>query len=225
MVLVVERQRPEAVHRRRLVLREGHRVAVGAVEPHARRIEVLIEILRLVRRVDEDVGFGHRRAGEVVGAEGCFVGNRAPMVRKLLAVVAEFEQRLDQLLVGVRGPLRHRRLELRIALRRVQHREHLRVARLLARQRRRVGKRPPAACRRRISGGTHTDLLLAGRGVRQFLDRAPIDALHRAVVLRKRVHHDLAQHRLDRLSIFRRVVHEDARRDEAGVGRGAEHLR
>ena len=52
----------------------------------------------------------------------------------------------------------------------------------------------------------------------------PVDALHRAVEFRQRIHHDLAQRRLNGAFVLRRIVLEDARNDEAGVGRRAEHL-
>ena len=68
-MLVVERQRPEPVDRRRLILREGDGVAIGAVEPRAAYVEVLIEIFRFIRRIDQNVRLGRRCAREIVGAE------------------------------------------------------------------------------------------------------------------------------------------------------------
>ena len=102
-------------------------------------------------------------------------------------------------------------------------RKHLRVARLLARQRWGIGEHN----RQRIDEGLGRnpyDFLLAGRCVRQLLDRVPVDALHPAVIFCQRVQHDLPQHRLERLAVLRRIVHEYARRDEASISRGAENL-
>ena len=100
----------------------------------------------------------------------------------LLAVVAELEERLHQLIVGLLRPLGHRGFELRITLRGIEDRQHLRIARFLARQRRRIRKHDRQSVEERLRRNPH-DFLLAGRRVRQFLDRVPVDALHRAVVL------------------------------------------
>jgi hypothetical protein len=88
VVLVVKRRRPEAIDRRRLVFGKCHRIAVRAVQPPADRVEVLIEIFCLIRRIDEDVGFRDRSASEIINAEGSFVGNCAPVVGKLLTPIS-----------------------------------------------------------------------------------------------------------------------------------------
>ena len=62
------------------------------------------------------------------------------MVRQLLAVVAELEQRIYQLLFRILGGLDHRLLYFRIILGGSQYGEHLRIARFFAGQRRRVGE-------------------------------------------------------------------------------------
>ncbi len=74
-----------------MILREGHGVAVGAVESTGLRIEVLVVVFRLGRRVDENVRLRDRRAREVVGTECGLVGDRAPVEWKLLTIVAELE--------------------------------------------------------------------------------------------------------------------------------------
>ena len=55
MVLVVHGQRPEAFDRGQGTPREGHGVLVGTIQSSAGRVEVLIEVLRLVLGVDEDI--------------------------------------------------------------------------------------------------------------------------------------------------------------------------
>jgi hypothetical protein len=62
-------------------------------------------------------------------------------VRKLLAVVAELEQRLDELFVRLRRRLDHRRLQAGVAFHRFEDGVNLRVTCLLARERRCIGKR------------------------------------------------------------------------------------
>ena len=47
------------------------------------------------------------RAREIVGPERGLVRDRAPVMRKLLAPVAEFEQRFDDLFLSLRGGLDH----------------------------------------------------------------------------------------------------------------------
>jgi len=66
LVIVVERQRPEAVARRRVIGRECDDVAIGTFETRAASVEVLIEIFRLARRVNEGVRFGDCRGGKVI---------------------------------------------------------------------------------------------------------------------------------------------------------------
>jgi hypothetical protein len=89
---------------------------------------------KLFRRVCKDVGLCNRSAIEVVGPEGCSVRNRTPVVRQLPTVIAELEERVDDL----HGAFGHSRFELGVILRGIEYREHLSVTRLLARQRRRV---------------------------------------------------------------------------------------
>src|SRR5262245_25225216 len=91
MMLVVERQRPKAVDRRRLIFWKCYRIAVSSIKPHTARIEVLIVILRFVWRVDQNVRLGHGSSRVIVGAKCGLVGNRRPVVRKLQPVVAELE--------------------------------------------------------------------------------------------------------------------------------------
>src|SRR5262245_18313093 len=91
VILVVERQRPEAAHRRCLILGKRDRIFVRTVEALPGAIEVLIEILRLIRLVDEDVRFADRGAGEIICAERRAVDLRAPVVWKLKTEIPEFE--------------------------------------------------------------------------------------------------------------------------------------
>ncbi|MNE98718.1 hypothetical protein D3C80_1972800 [compost metagenome] len=79
-------------------------------------IQVLVEILGLDLFVDEDVRPGDRRAQEVIGTERCAVGDRAPVMGQLLAVVAELQQRLDHFLIGFLCFVNHRLLQLRVVL-------------------------------------------------------------------------------------------------------------
>src|SRR5262245_56687575 len=60
MMLVVKRQRPEAIYGRRSPPVKSHRVTIGAVQALAGRIKVLVEVLRLLRRIDEDIGLRDR---------------------------------------------------------------------------------------------------------------------------------------------------------------------
>ena len=55
VMLIVKRQGPETANGRQLPLFKGHRVAVCTIKTTASRIKVLIEILRLIRFVHEDV--------------------------------------------------------------------------------------------------------------------------------------------------------------------------
>ena len=55
VMLIVKRQGPEAVNGRQLPFCKGHRVAVCALKTTASPIKVLIEILRFIRFVHEDV--------------------------------------------------------------------------------------------------------------------------------------------------------------------------
>ena len=69
MLGVIDRERPESISGRRLIFREGHRIAVCAVEAFAVGVEILIDVLRFGGRIDENVGFGNCRAGEIVRAD------------------------------------------------------------------------------------------------------------------------------------------------------------
>src|SRR5262249_7822753 len=57
----------------RLTFGEGDGVAVCAIETASALVEILIEVLRLYRRINKDVGFRNRRARNVIGAERPFV--------------------------------------------------------------------------------------------------------------------------------------------------------
>ena len=63
MMLVVQSQRPEALRRRFLTCTKGDSVGIIAVQLLTVTVEVLIEVLRLPRRVDEDVGLRNGWAG------------------------------------------------------------------------------------------------------------------------------------------------------------------
>src|SRR6516164_9514288 len=108
-------------------LSKGDGIPTRAVEPRAVRIEVLVVVLGFVRCVDEDVRLCNRRAREIVGAEGGFVGDRAPAMRKLLTPVAELEERGDQLFIGLPCPLDHGRFDLRVTLGSLQYCPNLRI--------------------------------------------------------------------------------------------------
>ena len=139
--------------------------------------------------------FADRRAGEIVGAERGLVGDRAPVVRQLLAVVAELEQRLDQLLVRLRRALDQRLLSApdRSWPPRAPRAPARSALPRRAAAARRQGRRE--ARRRTSPGSTHLRLLR-----RRPLARAPSAACSspcvfiRAVVLRERIHHDPLQH-------------------------------
>jgi len=100
VLLVIEGDRPEAFDGRGLFKGDG--VSPGTSEPPASHIEVLIEIARLARPVDEDVRLRDRRARVVIGAELGAVDHRGPVVGKRNAKIAELKKRLDQSLVGFR---------------------------------------------------------------------------------------------------------------------------
>ena len=100
-MLVVEREGPEAAHGRERSLGKGDGVAVIAVELTAVFVEVLIEVLGLVGRVDEDVGFADGETCVVVGAEARSVVLRGPVMRQRDAVVVELEERSNDVLVGL----------------------------------------------------------------------------------------------------------------------------
>src|SRR5215471_8183785 len=99
MVFIVQRERPKAPNRRRLILCERDRVTVRPVQTLTSAVQVLIEILGLVRLVDEDVRLAHRGAGEIIGAEGCAVTLGAPVVRKLKTPITELECRGHEFLL------------------------------------------------------------------------------------------------------------------------------
>jgi len=93
VMLVIECQWPEAINRRSLFFSKGYAVLARAIKVKSILVEVLIEVLRLFRRVYKDVGLCNRRASEVICSECCFVRNRAPVVRQLPTVIAELEER------------------------------------------------------------------------------------------------------------------------------------
>jgi len=65
---------------------------------------------------NQDVGFGHRRAGETVSAELGAVGDGVPVVRQLDIEITKLEERLNQLLFGFLRGLDHRLRQRRVAL-------------------------------------------------------------------------------------------------------------
>ena len=86
---VVKRKGPKALDGGKLVFWEGHRVAsFGRVQPRAGRVQILIEMLRLVRLVYENVGSGNGCARKIIGSESRAVVVRGPIVRKRDAEVA-----------------------------------------------------------------------------------------------------------------------------------------
>src|SRR5262249_30179158 len=99
MLLVIKRERPEAPDRWKLSLGERDGVAVGAVQPATRAVEVLVEVLRLVRFVDEDIRLPDRRTSEVVGPEHRAGVLRGPVSWQRDAPVTELQQRADEVLV------------------------------------------------------------------------------------------------------------------------------
>jgi hypothetical protein len=68
-----------------------------SVQASAVRIEVLIEVLRLVWRVDEDIGLRHSRTRVVVRAEGGPVVLCGPVRRQRETIVTKLEERCDNL--------------------------------------------------------------------------------------------------------------------------------
>ena len=104
MMMVVERQRPEPADRWERALVKGHGVGSGAVETLSVGVEVLVEVGRLSRGVDEDVGLPHRRPRQVVGSERSPVSLGAPIVRDRDADVSELEQLLHEPVVGSDRP-------------------------------------------------------------------------------------------------------------------------
>ena len=103
VVFVVERERPETLDGRQPGRGERDRVAAGAVQAIAGRVEVLVEVGCLARRVDEDVCLAHGGTGEVVGPERCAVSLGRPVPSERDADVAELEQVRDQRLVRLDG--------------------------------------------------------------------------------------------------------------------------
>ena len=87
------------------------------------------------------------------------------MVRQLLAVVAELQQRLDDEFVRFLGTVDHRLLDRLVAGRRVEHRQNLRIARLFAGQRRRIGQ-DRGELVEDLLGHNPFHLLVAGGGIR-----------------------------------------------------------
>ena len=185
LMLVVDRQRPEPVDRRRAIFRECHGVAARAGEPVTVLVEVLVEILRLVRGVDEDVGLGDCRAREVVGAERRLVRDGAPVVRELLAVVPELEKRLHEPLVGLFRTLGHRLFQLPVTAGGVQHGEHLGVAGLLSVQRRGISEHVDE-----FLGHDPLSLLLTGRWCWPLGEVRPVSRLPCPVVVRNWIPQD-----------------------------------
>src|SRR5215813_9015592 len=84
-------------------------------------VEVLIEVLCLFWRVYKDVGLCNRSASEVVCAKCCFVRNRTPVIR-LLTVIAELEERVDQLFFGLHSTFSHGHFELLVILCSIKYR-------------------------------------------------------------------------------------------------------
>lgn len=73
-------------------------MAVVAVKPRARGVQVLVEVFRFFRLVYEDVGLRDRDAGEVVSAS-CTVTLCRPIDGKRQPVISELEQRGDDFFV------------------------------------------------------------------------------------------------------------------------------
>jgi len=78
-----------------------------------------------------------------------------------LPPVAELEGRRDQLFVGALRCLRHGRLDLRVALRGLEHCPYLRMSCLLSRQRRRIVEHERQRVHKRI--GRHPFLFFVAR--------------------------------------------------------------
>src|SRR5262249_10950123 len=136
----------------------------------------------------------------------------------------KLEQWRDELLVSVDGGFDQRVLELGVFRSGVEYGSYLQVPSLLPRERSRVVQDGKQHVEERFR---HDPLhfLVALRGGRKLRERAPVPALHRAVELGERIHHDLAHWRLHGLLVLGRVVLEHARDHVARVRRRAEHFR
>src|SRR6185503_159553 len=121
---------PEPLDGRNRALSKRDRIATRPVQPRTARVEVLIEIGRLLRLVDENVRLGNGGACEVVGSEPGAVSLGRPLVWQWQSVASELKERCDQFLVCLDRDLSQGVLELRILRRRIEHGPDLSVASL-----------------------------------------------------------------------------------------------
>src|SRR5689334_3101848 len=136
VMLIVERQRPEAVDRRVLARCECDLVVAVAVERGAGRIAVGVVVLRLGRLVVEHVRLGRAGAIEVVDPGLGIVGRAIPAVAGRSSVVLPLVERIDDAMLGLGGELQQRLLDRGIGSRGGEQGAELAIERFLAGQRR-----------------------------------------------------------------------------------------
>lgn len=224
VLVVVERQRPEAVDGRFLSRSKQDFVAGAALELAAGAVEISVEVLRLHRPVVKHVGLGGARAVKVVDAKLRVVGRAIPAVASRTPVVLPLEERVDDGVLGLDRGRNHDLFQLGILGRRIKQQTELSVQRLFTWQRldgvEHVGELIKEFLRHHPLG------LAAGVACRagNVLDVGPVDRLHLAGKVLERIKDDAVDYRLDRGLVLGRVILKDARDGVGERRRAPNHL-
>src|SRR5262252_3868514 len=224
MFCVVKGKRPEATHRRRLVLLEGYRVLVCSIETLAAGIKIGVDVARRAGRVVVYVGLGGGGAGKIIDAPCGAVGRRSPAVADRTAVIVESEQWRDQILLSGNRSLCENVLDLWIFGPCIQDRLDRTIQRLFSRQRRNFLHHLWQLIEELFWTHPLRFAFASSRWRRELWRLVPVLGFHLPVELTQRIHHDLTKQRLHRSLVLSRVILKHARKDDGQIGRGAIHV-